>query len=102
MQSGVVSYFVFEQLDKNRKEFEKVPFETFYKKMEASTVYVNRFQDYLGQGGIIFSLEKQKEMVNNYLIAEFTRQLYDEEKYFEIILKNDPMILEVLKQKNKL
>jgi carboxyl-terminal processing protease len=102
MQSGLVSYFVFEQLDKNRKEFEKVPFETFYKKMEATSVYVSRFQDYLGQSGMIFSLDVHKEMVKNYLIAEFTRQLYDEEKYFGIILKNDSMILEVLKQKNKL
>lgn len=102
MQSGLVSYFVFEQLDNNRKEFEKVPFETFYKKMQATSIYVSRFQNYLGQSGMIFSLNKHKEMIKNYLIAEFTRQLYDEEKYYGMILKNDSMILEVLKQKNKL
>lgn len=102
MQSGFVSYFVFEQLDKNRKEFEKVPFETFYQKMEATSIYVSRFQDYLGQSGMVFSLDKHKKMVKNYLIAEFTRQLYDEEKYYSMILKNDPMILEVLKKNNKM
>lgn len=102
MQSGFVSYFIFEQLDKNRKEFEKVPFETFYQKMEATSIYVSRFQDYLGQSGMVFSLDKHKKMVKNYLIAEFTRQLYDEEKYYSMILKNDPMILEVLKKNNKM
>jgi carboxyl-terminal processing protease len=37
-------------------------------------------------------------MVKHYIIAEFARQLFDEEKYFEIRLKKDSMILEVLKQ----
>jgi carboxyl-terminal processing protease len=51
---------------------------------------------------MVFSLDKHKKMVKNYLIAEFTRQLYDEEKYYSMILKNDPMILEVLKKNNKM
>lgn len=101
MQSGLVSYFVFEQLDQNRKEFEKVPFDTFYQKMKTTPVYVDRFRDYLGQSGMFFSLDKHKEMVKNYLIAEFARQLYDEEKYYGMILKNDSMIQEVLKKNNK-
>jgi len=98
MQSGVVSYFVFEQIDKNRTEFEGISFETFYKKAETTDLYVQRFQDYLKSSGVTFSLSSHKAMVKHYIIAEFSRQLFDEEKYFEIRLKKDSMILEVLKQ----
>lgn len=97
MQSGVVSYFVFEQIDKNRTEFEGISFESFNKKTETTDLYVQRFQDYLKSSGVTFSLSSHKAMVKHYIIAEFARQLFDEEKYFEIRLNNDSMILEVLK-----
>ena len=98
MQSGVISYFVFEQIDKSRTEFEGISFETFYKKAETTDLYVQLFQDYLKSSGVNFSLSSHKAMVKHYIIAEFARQLFDEEKYFEIRLKKDSMILEVLKQ----
>jgi carboxyl-terminal processing protease len=36
MQSGIVSYFVFEQLDQNRKEFEGLSFDFFKKEVRSN------------------------------------------------------------------
>jgi carboxyl-terminal processing protease len=61
-------------------------------------VYVDKFENYLQSNGVSLNLDSHKPMVKNYLMAEFARQLFDEEKYFEIRLKNDLMIQEVLKK----
>jgi carboxyl-terminal processing protease len=98
MQSGIVSYFVFEQLDQNRKEFEGQTFDLFKKQFEATDLYVERFENYLQSNGVSLNLNSHEPMVKTYLMAEFARQLFDEEKYFEIRLKYDLMIQEVLKK----
>jgi carboxyl-terminal processing protease len=97
MQSGVVSYFVFEELDRDRKTFSNLNFENFVVKMEYSDLYFNNFQNYLNANGINVKLNKNKPLVKRYLMGEFARQLFDDEKYYEIVLKNDLMVQEVLK-----
>jgi carboxyl-terminal processing protease len=37
-------------------------------------------------------LDNNKYLVKRYLAAEFARQLYDESKFYEIVLKEDAMI----------
>lgn len=97
MQSGVVGHFVFEQLDKNRKPFSGEPYKDFLLRMEKTDAYFNAFRDYLSENGVELNLSKNKAMVKRYLTAEFARQLYGEEKYYEITLREDPMVKEVLK-----
>lgn len=99
MQSGIVGHFVFEQLDQNRKVFAGMAYADFLLKMEQSDVYFNAFQKYLLNNGIALSLAKNKLLVKRYLTAEFARQLYSEDKYFEITIKEDPMIKAALGQK---
>lgn len=98
MQSGIVSYFVFEQLDQNRKEFGGLAFDLFKKKFESDNKYVEKFENYLQSNGVSLNLNSHRPMVKTYLMAEFARQLFDEESYFEIRLTNDLMIQEVLKK----
>ena len=43
------------------------------------------------------SLDKNKSLVKRYLAAEFARQLFDEDKFYEIVLKEDAMIDAVLR-----
>jgi carboxyl-terminal processing protease len=43
------------------------------------------------------SLENNKSVVKRYLAAEFARQLFNENKFYEILLKEDTMIERVLK-----
>jgi carboxyl-terminal processing protease len=96
LQSGLMSYFVFEQLDKNRKEFSNISTEQLIQKMENTEMYFSAFQKYLNDTGMTFRLEKYKPLVNNHLLAEFARQLIDEETYFSILLKEDPMIQKLM------
>ena len=98
-QSGFVGQFVFEQLDKYRMNFKGLTFEKFLVEMNRNEKYYTNFQNYLSQNGIEFNLSKSKPLVKRYLSAEFARQLYDEEKYYEIVLKQDPMIQAVLSTK---
>ncbi|HMI08387.1 MAG TPA: S41 family peptidase [Flavobacterium sp.] len=99
MQSGAVGHFVFEQLDKNRKTFKGLTFAQFLSKMEKTDLYFDNFQKYIADNGLDLKLNKNKALVKRYLTGEFARQLFDEEKYYEIVLKEDPMIKVVLSQK---
>jgi carboxyl-terminal processing protease len=98
-QSGFVGQFVFEQLDKYRLNFKGLTFEKFLVEMNRNEMYYTNFQNYLSQNGIALNLSTSKPLVKRYLSAEFARQLYDEEKYYEIVLKQDPMIQAVLGSK---
>ncbi|MBN9285275.1 MULTISPECIES: S41 family peptidase [unclassified Flavobacterium] len=99
MQSGIVSYFVFEEVDKNRKEFEKLNAVQVEEKIRNTDYYFNGFRKHLSKSGLIFNLEKHQDVVKQYLAAEFVRQLFNEQKYYQIILKQDPMIKAVLSAK---
>ncbi|SCY77202.1 S41 family peptidase [Flavobacterium caeni] len=99
MQSGAVGHFVFEQLDKNRKAFAGLSFAQFLDKMDKTDLYFNNFQKYVSENGLDIKLGKNKPLVKRYLAAEFAQQLFDDQKYYEIVLKEDPMIKAVLADK---
>ena len=98
-QSGIVSRFAFEAIDKNRNTFKGMTFEQFLDKMNKTDLYFNDFQRYLSNNGAIVNLTKSKPLVKRYLAAEFAKQLFNEQKFYEIILKEDKMIQSVLKLK---
>ncbi len=97
LESGLVGHFVFEQLDRDRTVFKGLSFEQFKAKIDGTDLYFNSFQKYLFKNGIDIKLDKNKALVKRYLSAEFARQLYNEGKYYEIVLKDDAMIKAVLK-----
>ncbi len=97
LQTGVLGHFVFEQLDQNRNVFKGLTFAQFKVKMEKTDVYFNAFQKYLIKYGIKMSLDTNKALVKRHLSAEFARQLFNETKFYEIVLKEDAMINVVLK-----
>lgn len=99
MQSGIVGNFVFEQLDKDRALFKNTTFEQFLDKMNATDIYFNAFQGFISINRIEFNLIKNKEVVKRYLNAEFARQLYGENYYYQILLKEDKMVNTVLSKK---
>lgn len=98
MQSGVVGHFVFEQLDRNRKAFAGKSYPAFLEQMKSGDGYVLAFKEYLAKNGVELDLEDNRELVRRYLLGEFARQLFSEDKYYEIVLKGDPMVEEVLKR----
>jgi carboxyl-terminal processing protease len=66
--------------------------------MATNDFYVNQFEKYLAKSGLELDLKKNKAIVNRYITAEFARQLFGENQYYEIILKEDKMIKAVLKK----
>jgi carboxyl-terminal processing protease len=97
LNSGVVGHFVFEQIDKNRNDFNKLDFKHFLSTFENDETYVSKFESYLANAGLKIKLDNNKEIVKTYVTAEFARQLFGETKYYEILLKDDAMIKAALK-----
>jgi carboxyl-terminal processing protease len=97
-ESGLVSNFVFEQLDVQRDKFLKMGYQNFVAYMSKSDEYLDRLQNHLNEMRLHVRLSQNKSLVQKYLTAEFAAQLFGEQKYFEIALKNDPMIEAALRQ----
>lgn len=98
-QSGIVAHFVFEQLDRYRKNFSGLTYNEFLEKMNHTDLYFNNLQGYLIENGAKLKLFQNKQLVKRYLTAEFARQLYDEQKYYDLTLHEDPMVQAALHQK---
>ncbi len=96
IQSGLIGHFVFEELDKNRNEFKNLIFNIVLEKLQKSDLYFNNFQKFLSKNGMNLNLTKSKDLIKNNLNAEFARQLFNEDKFHEIILKNDVMIKKII------
>jgi carboxyl-terminal processing protease len=97
LESGIVGHFVFEQLDADRNIFKGLTFQQFKVKMNATDLYFNSFQKYIFQNGLDLKFGKSKSLVKRYITAEFARQLYGENYYYEIVLQEDAMIKAILK-----
>lgn len=97
LSSGLVSHFVFEQLDKNRATFKGLKFEAFLTKMQQDNTTVSSFESYLKDAGLEMSLANNKALVKKFLTAEYARQLFGEDQYYQILLKDDAMLKTILK-----
>lgn len=97
LQSGLVSFFVFEQLDSHRNEFKGITYSEFVSKMEKTDLYFNNFENYLNKNGLDLKLKDNKVLIKRDILAEFANQLFGEQKYYDIILKDDAMIKAALK-----
>lgn len=95
MQSGLVDYFVFEQIDLNRKYFDKLSLEKLRKEIFSKEKYFIEFKNYVAQGGFLLDYSK-KDKILTYLYAEFVRQLISDEAHYKIILQEDDMVKKVL------
>jgi len=99
LQTGIVGHFVFEQLDQNRNVFKGDDFQKFQTKMLNNETYISLFEKYLSKAGLDISLNKSRALVNRYITAEFARQLFGENQYYQFILKEDKMVKTVLNGK---
>ena len=101
MQSGLTSFFVFEKLDENRLKFNKVNQVDLDAYLKEQDFYFKDFQKYVQTSGFIFSLEGHEIYIKKYLKAEFYKQVFNDEKYYELLLPNDAMIQAIQKQIKK-
>ncbi|WP_291132440.1 S41 family peptidase [Flavobacterium sp. UBA7682] len=97
LSSGLVSHFVFELLDKSRDSFKGMTFDAFLTKMQKDDSTVSKFESYLKDSGLDMSLSNNKALVKKFLTAEYARQLFGEDQYYQILLKEDTMLKAILK-----
>lgn len=98
MRSGVVSYFVFEQIDKDRNFFEKSSLSELETYVKKEGKLFSAFRAHLNKQGLNFNFNKRKDLIEFYLVAEFINQLYTEKEYYRWLLKEDTMIALVVKK----
>jgi carboxyl-terminal processing protease len=101
-QTGLVSHFVFEQLDANRSYYAKLNFKKFGLRTNDRTINYKKFESYLQANGLEMTLRKNKEWVERVIKAEMVRQLYGDEPYFQLILPVDPMVQAALHTQKRL
>ena len=100
LQSDIMSYYAFEKLDENRSFFSKMNPIQLKKELFKNDKYFMQFKEYLTSNGLLFNISFQKEQVLTYLFAEFSKQLFNDTSYYQIVLPIDKMITKVLaKQK---
>lgn len=97
LELGVLSHFVFEQLDKDRSAFDRLTFDQCMDKINRTDSYFNSFQKYILKYRMDLNIKKNKAIVKRYLAAEFAGQLFNESKFYEVLLKNDAMMKAVIK-----
>ncbi|MTG96691.1 MULTISPECIES: S41 family peptidase [Myroides] len=95
MRSGITSYFVFEQIDKDRLAYEQMSSESLIDFVMNDNRLYNRFIKHLEQNKLYFKLDRRKELVKHYITAEFLNQLFDEENYYRWLIKSDDMLEKV-------
>ncbi|WP_299776761.1 S41 family peptidase [uncultured Formosa sp.] len=97
-QRGFISYFIFEELEKDRHVFDGYSRRNFIETFKVSDDLVLKFQDYLNVRTVAnISFQNSKEEVKLYLKATIADQLYGKGVYTEVFNNQDNMINEVIK-----
>ena len=96
MRSGVLDYFVFEDLDTNRANFQDITREGFTENYEVSDEMLTRFNDYYNsRARYKITFVAYDEEVKLYIKAKMAEQLFGDEAYTQIINSNDVMLARV-------
>lgn len=101
LQSDIMSYYAFEKLDENRSFFSSMNATQLKSELFTNPKYFKQFNAYVTANGLLFNLSGQKEQVLTYLYAEFSKQLFSDTLYYQILLPKDKMIEKVLSKQKK-
>ena len=95
---GYISYFVFEELDKDRLAFKGVSRSDFINNFEVSDDIVVRFQEYLSaKERVQITFVAYNAEMKQLIKASLAEQLFGHDSYEEIMNSTDDMIEEVIK-----
>lgn len=93
LASGIMDYFVFENLDRDRTPFDNVSQEEFIKKHQVTDDELERFTEYLNRRTRYkITFVAYSEEVKLYLKATLAEQLFGTEAYMQVINSNDVML----------
>lgn len=89
-QSTIMSYFVFEQIDKNRIYFNQFnSIEAIKNEALQSNLYFNEFKKYVAHNGLLLDITAYKEDVKYYIFCEMVNQLIAENEALLLKIKKD-------------
>lgn len=93
-----ISYFIFDYLDKNRTYYHKLKLNDIKKEVYQNDKIFQAFVKYFSENNAAVSknLSTHQAHFQTQLYAELTRQLFDEQSYYQILLENDDMLKEIL------
>src|SRR5690606_11109418 len=95
MKTSLVSYYVFEQIEKEREAPKQMSAEHLAAKIYDDPKYFNDLKMHLKASGLTFNLDRHKKNIISYLVAEYIHQLHDENAYYDWVLQQDPMIQKI-------
>ncbi|MEC4052391.1 S41 family peptidase [Myroides odoratimimus] len=95
MKSGIVSFFVFQEIDKERAKFTNMSKEEVIDYVMSSDKVFKAYIKHLEGNKLFFKLDKRKQIVKGFLVGEFLSQLYTSEDYYLWMLEVDPMIKKI-------
>ncbi|NLN26286.1 MAG: S41 family peptidase [Bacteroidetes bacterium] len=98
---GVISYFAFEFLDKNRASFQDIQFEDYLNNFEVDDVLIDEFIHFSRFDLAGIDINPYLPQLRRSIKASIAEQLYSEEEYEIILNQEDPMILKVLELESK-
>jgi len=95
MKTSLVSYYVFEQIEKERNVLKEMTTAGLAAKIYDDPKYFNDLKMHLKTSGLTFNLDRHKKNILFYLVAEYIHQLHDENAYYDWILQQDPMVQKI-------
>ncbi len=98
--SGVLSRFVFEELDTNRGFYNTLNEESVLS-LEITDVLLRQFKNYAVKRGLEFTGATINEQIKTCIKAEIGNQLFSTNLSYKLKIKTDPMLLRVLSLEQK-
>lgn len=95
MKTSLVSYYVFEEIEKERKNIEKLNYKQLSQMIYKDPKYFNNLKKHLKNSGLTFNLDRHKDRMMYYLVAEYIHQLYTDNEYYLWLLTEDAMIKKI-------
>ena len=94
---GIMNYFVFEELDRDRSKFKDFTRNDFISGFEVTDDVVDRFQEYINsRARYNIPFAAYKDEIKLYLKATLAEQLFGSSALVEVLNSNDNMIRKVL------
>jgi carboxyl-terminal processing protease len=97
---GWLSYFIFEHLDGNRKQYSDYSKQDFMENFRADDILFEEFVDYSIQRNLKMDFYDYEDSFKTYLKAALAEQLFGANLHAQIKGSEDPMLQEVLELDN--
>ena len=95
MKTSLVSYYVFEEIESERAFLQRLTPKQLADRIYKDSKYFNDLKAHLKASGLTFNLDRHKQNIMFYLVAEYVHQLYDDNAYYNWILQQDNMIQKI-------